>query len=435
MKTIKILLFVAIGFISIQLFSQRNVIWVHGLNDDSTRWEYYDALLQQEYNELTSTSCHRRSYNTDNGIPPAARALINSVIAYYGYNGATQHRNLGIGHSMGGLMIRDADRIRHGYPKIFGGYITVTTPNYGAPIANSVLDGAVEDAAEDACNKIIDGPLSQMFRLPWNIVNNISTDFLCDILIGDRFILKLTQTTNETLRSLAVDSSDINNINDYTDNVNPSIPRIAIWAEENSPVHWRLVSTEKYGNDIRFVRIMRNIRGVYNAYYIMNLSLGAAFNITGLFDPGNYITGALFYYRASQWKKGRDWFDDSENIWNALIRTTKREPHEFWELVFVPDPDYDDCMEHYENEEYPWPGDCGHWEWQWVTRMVSVNYPSDGLLPEYTQVLQNIPPDNIYKVEGANHLEVTDMSNSPQGDITANRFREIFRRRDWFHTD
>lgn len=294
-------------------------------------------------------------------------------------------------------------------------------------------DGQINMSIESQdWNKKIVIPL---FRLPWNIVNNISTDSLCELFIDDRFVARLSQTTDVTLQDLAVGSSAIQNINDYTDNVNPNIPRITIWAEENSPVHWRLMSTEMFGDDIRFVRIMRNIRGVYNAYYIMNLSSGAIFTIAGFFDPANFIAAALFYYRASQWKKGRDWFDDSENIWNALIGSTRREPHEFWELVFVPDPDYDDCMEHYENEEYPWPGDCGHWEWQWVTRMVSVNYPSDGLLPKYTQVLQNIPPDNIYKVEGANHLEVTNMSNSPQGDITKQRFEQIFGRNDWFHTN
>jgi hypothetical protein len=43
----------------------------------------------------------------------------------------------------------------------------------------------------------------------------------------------------------------------------------------------------------------------------------------------------------------------------------------------------------------------------------------------------------IYKVEGANHLEITDMSNSPQGDITETRFNQIWNRGtdDFFHTE
>ncbi len=79
---------------------------------------------------------------------------------------------------------------------------------------------------------------------------------------------------------------------------------------------------------------------------------------------------------------------------------------------------------------------CGKWEWKQQTRYVSVNYPSDGLLPQYTQELQGIPEGNRYKVEGANHLEVRDMSNSKlngqPNDGTYQRFDEIFGRDDWF---
>ena len=78
--------------------------------------------------------------------------------------------------------------------------------------------------------------------------------------------------------------------------------------------------------------------------------------------------------------------------------------------------------------------DCGEWKWVQRTRYVSVNYPSDGLLPQYTQELQGIPNDNKYKVEGANHIEVRNMGFSPQGDITRLRFNQIFDRKDWFGT-
>jgi hypothetical protein len=50
--------------------------------------------------------------------------------------------------------------------------------------------------------------------------------------------------------------------------------------------------------------------------------------------------------------------------------------------------------------------------WRPFTRTITVNYPSDGLLPQYTQELQGIPPGNRYKIEGANHKEVFDISNS-----------------------
>jgi hypothetical protein len=90
-------------------------------------------------------------------------------------------------------------------------------------------------------------------------------------------------------------------------------------------------------------------------------------------------------------------------------------------------------------ERLPDP-DCGEWVWQQRTRYVSVNYPSDGLLPQYTQELQGITWNNRYKILGANHMEVLDMSNSTlngqPNDGTRLRLSEIFDRdpSDWFYT-
>ena len=78
-------------------------------------------------------------------------------------------------------------------------------------------------------------------------------------------------------------------------------------------------------------------------------------------------------------------------------------------------------------------------EWQWVSvttsQSVVVNYPSDGLLPEYSQKLGGLPHGNYYSIEGANHLEVRDMSNSSEGDVSRTRFNQIWDRDDIFGTD
>jgi hypothetical protein len=87
-------------------------------------------------------------------------------------------------------------------------------------------------------------------------------------------------------------------------------------------------------------------------------------------------------------------------------------------------------------ERLPPDEDCGEWKWVQRTRYISVNYPSDGLLPQYTQELQGIPFGNRYKVEGANHIEVRNMTTDGNGiDETAVEFRRIFNRQDWFRTD
>jgi len=77
---------------------------------------------------------------------------------------------------------------------------------------------------------------------------------------------------------------------------------------------------------------------------------------------------------------------------------------------------------------------CGHWEYQQRTRYVSVNYPSDGLLPKYTQVLDYLDNGNVYMINNANHTEVRNMSGCST-DWTKIRFNQIFDRDDWFGTD
>jgi hypothetical protein len=60
----------------------------------------------------------------------------------------------------------------------------------------------------------------------------------------------------------------------------------------------------------------------------------------------------------------------------------------------------------------------------------AVSYPSDGLIPKYSQVINGLSTDNVYEVKNANHIEVRNMSQSPGGDNTKAKFDEIFRDRN-----
>lgn len=431
-KTIqKIALLITFTFSMLNVTAQdRNVAWVHGLDGNASSWQHYNQIFDNERN-LNSL---RTTYNTENGITNSANQVINSMNTRYGNNtnGANNPQNLGIGHSMGGLMLRDADRITGNGTKKFGGYITVTSPNYGAPISNSLLDGSVERAAQNACNKLPDGPASQVFSLPWGVISNLTTNQLCDKFIDNDLVQNL-QGTPVTNKDLKVGSPTINAINNY----NTNLPRISIWGEENSPVHWRMISSDLYGNDTQFVNMVNSVRGVYNGFYIYNTSLAVVTGVVGFWNPFAWGKTALYGYRATQWKKGRNWIDDSENIWSSLIKTTRREPQTYWTATWV-NCEYPPIMPHKASLGGPIVNqeDCGEWKWIQRTRYISVNYPSDGLLPQYTQELQGIPVGNRYKVNGANHLEVRNMTTDGNGvDETAVEFRRIFNRRDWFRTN
>jgi hypothetical protein len=277
--------------------------------------------------------------------------------------------------------------------------------------------------------------MSEFFPLPFDLGINLNTTILANMYIDNELVQNLqgTPTTNEDLK---VGSPTINAINQYTDNINPNIPRISIWAEENSPVHWRMFSKSKWPNepDTKLVNKVNLIRGSYNAHYHFHRA-AAVFYIT-IFGHTFSLLNPIAGYKAQQWKKGRNWIDNSENIWSALIKTTRREPQTYWVNVWVPCPYPPIAPYPMESANRNIDPDCGEWKWVQRTRYISVNYPSDGLLPQYTQELKGIPSGNRYKVNGANHLEVRNMS-AGSVDETAIEFRKIFNRpsSDWFHTD
>ena len=426
------ILFLAIFFIShINMNAQRNVIWVHGLDGNANSWKHYNDIFDNE-RDINSL---RQTYNTGYGINNMANQVILSIDNYYA-NKSHNPNNLAIGHSMGGVAIRDADRITHNTGNRFGGYITVTSPNYGAPISNSLSDGSVASAGQNAFNKIKAGPISEFFSLPWGIVANWTTTTLGKIYITNDLVegLQGTPTTNNDLKQ---GSSAISAINNYTDNVNPNIPRISIWASENSPVHWRMFSTQVYGNDYTLVNHVNTARGKYDSFYHSNRTQAIIFS--GLLMPSQ---AALRYYRAVQWKKGRDWIDNSETVWNSLIKSYHTEQQTYWIQVWVPCdntyPPMKSTNSYDDNSKPIVPDpDCGEWRWVQRTRYVTINDPSDGLVPKYTQIMKNNPtPNSEYRVYGANHLEVRNMTvDGNNTDETYEEFKKIFNREDWFKTD
>ena len=136
-------------------------------------WEYYETIFTQERQMVG----HRKKYYTGDGIDNATNRVISDVSSSIGAN--TQ--NIAIGHSMGGLMIRNVERLPGGNG-MFGGIITINSPNYGAPIANSISDGSLDGIISDACNKLTAGPLNQGFPIPWVILGSVTNDVLCHFL-------------------------------------------------------------------------------------------------------------------------------------------------------------------------------------------------------------------------------------------------------------
>ncbi len=430
-KKITILISLVI-FITSTHAQERNIIWVHGLNGSYSHWEHYKNIFDNE-RKINSVN---RSYVTNSGIALATNDVYNDINTALSYTEQHNSKNMGIGHSLGGLILRNVDRIKSGNAQRIGGFITVNSPNYGAPIIESIQNGNVEAAKENACYKLADGPISQLFSLPWE-VTNLTTSYICN-LIETNDLIDDFGGSGSTSEDLLPNSTILSTINNY----HSTLPRISIWGEETAPVHWKSLGTAiGYGDDDNeLVNDMNLAREVYSIFYHTNMGLSIACGAAGFWFPPCWFQSAIAAYRATQWKKGRDWFDDSEDIWCSLIKTTRKEAHYYWVEVWVP-CEYPPASPPLKGDSLKTDPDCGEWVWKEYVYYVTVVDPSDGILPKYTQVMKNnSTPNGTYRILGANHMEVLDMSNSTlngmPNDGTRQRLNEIFSRPtyDWFYT-
>jgi hypothetical protein len=413
-KQVKYILTAMVFFCYFNISAQetRNVIWVHGFDGNVDSWKHYEQVFSAE----RRISSLRRGYDTKNGIENCANKVIEKVDEVLQGN-AQNPRNIAIAHSMGGLTVRDVDRIT-GSNKRFGGIITVTAPHYGAPIANSIADGSVERAVDYGYNQMAQGPINQLYNIPWIIEGNYTSSTLYN-LMKSCYILEELYHSPESRSDLQSGSAKVNQINAF----NTTIPIICMWAWESTPVNWRFFSSNaEEGNDENLFNTIQTIRNAYKLNFEFNRNLA----ISNWWNPG---VRDYYKWRAAEWKKGLDWIDNSESMWSALIKTSRIEPYtytycEYTCIGTIPE------VKIIEPIEEP----CNYqWVCRTVTQYVSVNYPSDGFIPVYSQKLQGLPSGNYYELKNANHIEVRNMKNCPT-DWTRVKFNEIFNRDDYFGT-
>jgi hypothetical protein len=72
-------------------------------------------------------------------------------------------------------------------------------------------------------------------------------------------------------------------------------------------------------------------------------------------------------------------------------------------------------------------------------KIMTIYHPSDGFIPSYSQDRTSLPASNRYFINGANHIEVLNMSNARMNglpnDATKAEFDKVFEiRADIFNT-
>jgi hypothetical protein len=266
--------------------------------------------------------------------------------------------------------------------------------------------------------------------------------------------------TAATPTDLAVGSSALQQLNGSS----TSIRRIAIWGNESSPVHWRTVSSSVTSNvsDKIVPQIANKFRGIYNGFYVTQNILGIVHAISTAINASfgsplaikSAIMSANAFHCAAQWKKGRDWLDQSEGIWTDLIGAQRWEQQQKQVFALTPQAQAqiaaieEQLAEAVENSM----DNAGRGRREivvlrgaiasirnnpnnyvangWATVNVYINEASDGLVHQTSQI--GINPEGIYQARGVNHIQEVDArseSSAPGngGDDPMERtFRSIF---------
>ncbi len=406
----------------------RPVIWVHGLGEDGTTWDIYDNLFDAE-RQIDGRS---RPYNDGSGVAAFATSVSGGITTDFPGTSGTNTTNIGIGHSLGGLAVRELDRTRTGTTRRLGGLITIGTPNDGAPIVASIRNGDVTDVMNDACERLSAGPFT---AIPYVgvVVQGVSNNIICNILANEVLDgIFQNQATGPSFDDVVEGSGLLTTLNGSA----PNIPAISIRGNENSPVHWRLLSSFDTGNsdDTKYVEIANLMRNIYNGFYIYHLSAAVVGGIFGFINPAAWIAAAIHAWKASQWHKGKKWFDQSESIWNGLIGCTGG----FQDVTVSYTTQVVNCNCFGYTGSQPWI-DCvmnmcggslnGCWQTVTYTTSIAVNNSSDGLFCDQTQLINGLPSGNYYEAKGVNHMEETNTTNGTTNsgnDEVADKFRGIF---------
>ena len=368
--------------------------WLHGLGENGQTWDEMEELFDLEKMDITTGTTVSRGYNSTDGV----------LIAQGDATLRSGPSNIAIGHSMGGIVAR-AINDDPADPRVIGGIITVGTPNNGAAIANSLLNGDVATATDFACNSLLAGPLSEV-PFASVIVQQITNNIVCNQL-GEIVTPLLEGQSNQSAVDLAVGSQVITGLTDQ----NSGIPQVAIWGNERSPVHWRLVSSAASGNenDIEWVELAADFRAVYNGRFLNNTTLAVVTGIIGFWNPTIWSRTALHSYRAVQWSRGVRWFDTSEKQWNQLIdcSANRTESIVFYQsgevncldFGFTGSPEWIDCVQEY-CDPYPY---CTQEPIAYSVIQV-INGASDGFICEDSQK-GSVADDDIFRADEANHAE------------------------------
>jgi len=305
----------------------------------SSSWQIYDA----RYSTRTSVQNTRRiAYTSNMGIPTAGTTARAALDAIAPTSPPPSANNIAWGHSFGGLAIREMER--NGVAGDFGGFITAGTTHNGAKMATSFANGDALEFLTEGCTEAGTDPVSAsalLFPFPipiFGVVGGFTGDLFCEGRIMNVFEGDGGAFTGEaTINDLQPNSTAINNLNDFQ-----STKRIInVFGSENSPVHWRWLSSVLKPIDNSFITtpesrpaflplnsteespdaLHNQILGIQELEGDL-ANLTAALGVAFVINPFTFHKAPAAFFTSAQWTQGENWLENSEAGWNDLIGAT-----------------------------------------------------------------------------------------------------------------
>lgn len=219
-KKLVFFLFFALFLVSLHSMAEdTNVVWLHGLTKNAETLQVYANLFAVE-RKMQSAN---QTYPTTTGMSNARSSAISNTNTALGTN-ATNPNNIAIGYDIGGLVARDIDKVGS---YLFGGIVTVGTPNQGLYLANAFQNGGLQQYTDDAHSRL-DGINLTVggAAVVGSDLANLAEDYA------------YSHFNNPTGLEIQEGSEFINGLP-----ANISVPSVYFWGHETSPVHWRFLSS------------------------------------------------------------------------------------------------------------------------------------------------------------------------------------------------
>lgn len=313
---------------------ERNVVWVHGWEGSVKSWGVYSRKYGRDIGADNvrregerKMNCLRVDYAQGGPFgnhPDYAQNVVQAATIVKRQVANAQimpsDQNIFIGHSLGGLTTRQIDRADNG-TNLFGGFITVGTPNKGAIIAQAVMEGRGDKFVDEAIRAVVAPFYDTWVGMLVIGLSSINDDFQ---------LIRRVFPIIGPAEDLSPNSNLIKDLNGQNGFTHGNKKIIAISARESGQKLWCELSSIALNppselplhqvGDEDMGRKMARLEGMYNSAGYVSTGWAVVSTVFG----GWFVTGK-WAVRAKLFFNGASWIKNAPAAWNNLLGANRTE--------------------------------------------------------------------------------------------------------------